>query len=88
MSGVSIVGINYKNEAFQARRWLAEMGNPFHKIGADLDGRVSLDWGVTGVPETFVINAEGVIVYRHTGSLAEPGAFDALKGAIVAAGQS
>jgi cytochrome c biogenesis protein CcmG/thiol:disulfide interchange protein DsbE len=85
---VSLFGINYKNEAVPARRWLAEMGNPFHRIGADLDGRVSLDWGVTGVPETFVINAEGIIVYRHTGSLAEPGAFEALKGAIAAAAKS
>jgi cytochrome c biogenesis protein CcmG/thiol:disulfide interchange protein DsbE len=85
---VSLFGINYKNAAVPARRWLTEMGNPFHRIGADLDGRVSLDWGVTGVPETFVINAQGIIVYRHTGSLAEPGAFEALKVAIAAAGKS
>ena len=84
--GVSVFGINYKNEAFPARRWLGEMGNPFERIGADLDGRVSIEWGVTGVPETFVINGDGLIVYRHTGSLAEPGAFDMLRDAIAAAG--
>jgi cytochrome c biogenesis protein CcmG/thiol:disulfide interchange protein DsbE len=86
--GITLVGINYKNEAIPARRWLGEMGNPYAMIGADLDGRVSLDWGVTGVPETFVVNSAGAISYRHTGSLAEPGAFDALKSAIEAARQS
>ncbi len=67
--GVRLVGINYKNEAEEARAWLAELGNPYARIGADTSGRVGIDWGVYGLPETFVIDRGGRIRYRHVGPL-------------------
>jgi cytochrome c biogenesis protein CcmG/thiol:disulfide interchange protein DsbE len=67
--GVVINGIDYKDPPGRAARWLAELGNPFARIGADRDGRVAIDWGVYGVPETFVIDREGRIRYRFVGPL-------------------
>jgi cytochrome c biogenesis protein CcmG/thiol:disulfide interchange protein DsbE len=67
--GVTIYGINYKDPADKAAAWLGEMGNPYAKIGADRSGRVAIDWGVYGVPETFVIDRHGRIRHRHVGPL-------------------
>lgn len=67
--GVALYGINQKDEADDAARFLAELGQPFQRIGADGNGRVSLDWGVYGVPETFVVDGKGVIRYKHIGPL-------------------
>lgn len=67
--GISIVGIAYKNEPDQARAFLAELGNPFAKTGIDLDGRVGIEWGVSGVPETFLIDGDGIVRYRHWGPI-------------------
>jgi cytochrome c biogenesis protein CcmG, thiol:disulfide interchange protein DsbE len=67
--GVPIFGINYKDPADQAKAWLADLGNPFEKIGVDRDGRVGIEWGVYGVPETFVVDAEGRIRHRHVGPI-------------------
>jgi cytochrome c biogenesis protein CcmG, thiol:disulfide interchange protein DsbE len=67
--GVPIFGINYKDPPDQAQAWLAELGNPFEKIGADRNGRVGIEWGVYGVPETFVVDAEGRIRHRHVGPI-------------------
>ena len=67
--GVPIFGINYKDPPDQAKAWIAELGNPFEKIGADRNGRVGIEWGVYGVPETFVIDAEGRIRYRFVGPI-------------------
>ena len=64
---VPIFGINYKDRPEQALGFLAELGDPFARIGADTTGRASLDWGVYGLPETFVIDAEGRIAYKHVG---------------------
>ncbi len=66
---VPVIGIAYKNEADKARGFLTELGNPFSKTGLDLDGRVGIDWGVSGVPETFLIDGDGVIRYRHWGPI-------------------
>ena len=68
-SGVTIVGINYKDEPQAAQQWLARHGNPFARIAQDRDGRVGLDWGVYGVPETFVLDAGRVIRHKHIGPL-------------------
>ena len=65
---VPIYGINYKDRPEAARSWLAELGNPYIRIGAD-DGRVGIEWGVYGVPETFVVDREGRIRYKHVGPL-------------------
>lgn len=66
---VPIHGINYKDQPDAAARWLDELGDPYTRTGADLDGRVSIDWGVYGVPETFLVDCEGRIAYKHIGPL-------------------
>jgi len=65
--GIPIVGINYKDDPANARAFLDELGNPYAAIGADSTGRTGIDWGLYGVPETFVIDAEGRIVLRFPG---------------------
>jgi cytochrome c biogenesis protein CcmG, thiol:disulfide interchange protein DsbE len=67
---VPIYGIDYKDKTEAARAWIAELGNPYTLIGAD-DGRVGIDWGVYGVPETFVVDRAGRIRYKHVGPLTE-----------------
>ena len=67
---VPIYGINYKDKPEAARAWLAELGDPYVKIGAD-SGRVGIEWGVYGVPETFVIDRQGRIRYKHVGPLTQ-----------------
>jgi cytochrome c biogenesis protein CcmG/thiol:disulfide interchange protein DsbE len=64
-----VTGINYRDEAADARRWLAQLGNPYERIGADRQGRTAIDWGVSGVPETFVIDGSGRIRYQHIGPM-------------------
>jgi len=64
---VPIYGINYKDNSEEALAFLEELGDPFTRIGADRSGRVAIDWGVYGLPETFVIDAEGRIAYKHVG---------------------
>ena len=64
---VTIVGLNYKDEASAAKQWLAQLGNPYNVSIMDQQGRTGLDYGVYGVPETFVIDKKGVIRYKHTG---------------------
>ena len=68
-AGVAIYGINHKDEPEAARAFLARLGNPYRRIGADRDGRVSIDWGVYGYPETFVLDPAGRIRYRHVGPI-------------------
>lgn len=75
--GVTIHGINYKDKASDARRFLGELGNPFARIGVDKSGRAAIDWGVYGYPETFVIDASGQIRYRHVGPI-NPGQLDSI----------
>ncbi len=66
---VPIYGLNYKDKAEDARRWLAELGNPYRAIGWDFENRVAIDFGVYGAPETFVIDRKGTIRYRHVGAI-------------------
>ena len=66
---VPIHGLNYKDPPADADAWLAALGDPYQRTGADVDGRVAIDWGVYGVPETFVIDADGRIAYKHVGPL-------------------
>lgn len=65
--GIKIYGINYKDELTDARRWLNAYGNPYVKSAHDITGRAGIDWGVYGTPETFVIDKQGMIRYKHTG---------------------
>jgi cytochrome c biogenesis protein CcmG, thiol:disulfide interchange protein DsbE len=67
--GVRLHGINYKDQAANARRFLGRNGNPFTAVGVDGDGRAGIEWGVIAVPETFVVDGRGVIVYKHTGPI-------------------
>ena len=67
-SGARLFGINQKDAPENAAAFLAELGNPYDAVGAD-GGRVSIEWGVYGVPETFVVDAEGVITYKHVGPI-------------------
>ncbi len=67
--GLAVYGVNHRDKTVDAVKWLKKHGNPYTAIGADPEGRVSLDWGVTGLPETFIINAEGIITHKHSGPI-------------------
>jgi cytochrome c biogenesis protein CcmG/thiol:disulfide interchange protein DsbE len=64
---LQLVGINYKDMPDNARRFLGRYGNPFNIVGVDGNGRAAIDWGVYGVPETFIVGREGTIVYKMIG---------------------
>jgi cytochrome c biogenesis protein CcmG/thiol:disulfide interchange protein DsbE len=66
---LQLVGINYKDAPDKARRFLGRYGNPFRIVGVDNNGRASIEWGVYGVPETFVVGREGTIVYKLVGPI-------------------
>ena len=68
---IRIIGINYKDQPENARRFIGRYGNPFAAVGADANGRASIDWGVYGVPETFVIDRAGRIAYKLVGPISE-----------------
>lgn len=68
---VALFGLNYKDKPDDAAQWLDTMGDPYGRTGADLDGHVAIDFGVYGVPETFVVGADGVIAYKQIGALTE-----------------
>jgi cytochrome c biogenesis protein CcmG, thiol:disulfide interchange protein DsbE len=67
--GVDVFGVNYKDDPAAARRFLGRYGNPYTAVGTDADGSMAIDWGVYGMPETFVINGRGEIIYKHVGPL-------------------
>jgi len=69
--GIRIYAINYKDDPASARRFLGRYGNPFSRVGIDNSGRTAIDFGVYGVPETYVISGDGKIAYRHVGPLTE-----------------
>ncbi|MER8897512.1 DsbE family thiol:disulfide interchange protein [Mesorhizobium sp. M0676] len=73
-----MAALNYKDQAQNARRFLGDLGNPFQAIGVDEAGRTAIDWGVYGVPETFVIGKDGKIAYKHVGPLTRESARDVL----------
>src|SRR5262245_22620757 len=79
---VRVVGINYKDQADNARRFLGRYGNPFAANGTDGNGRAAIDWGVYGVPETFVIARDGRIAYKLIGPITPDNLDTALKPAI------
>lgn len=70
-AGVDIVGLNYKDKPENARRFLGELGNPYDAIGVDTTGRAAIDWGVYGVPETFLVGRDGKIAWKHVGPFTE-----------------
>ncbi len=66
---VPIYGLNWKDDSTAARQWLKQLGNPYALTGVDADGRVAIDWGVYGAPETFLLDANGIVVYKHIAPL-------------------
>lgn len=66
---VPVHGLNYKDSPNDAAAWLDRFSDPYARTGADIDGRVAIDWGVYGVPETFVVTKDGRIAYKHIGAL-------------------
>jgi cytochrome c biogenesis protein CcmG, thiol:disulfide interchange protein DsbE len=68
---VPVHGIDYKDRPEDTAGWLARLGDPYTRTGADLDGRGAIEWGVYGVPETYVINRKGEIAYKHIGAVTE-----------------
>ncbi len=66
---VPVHGLNYKDDPGDAMAWLAELGDPYTLIGSDKDGRAGIEWGVYGVPETFIIDSNGRIAYKQVGPL-------------------
>ncbi|OBQ86299.1 DsbE family thiol:disulfide interchange protein [Mesorhizobium sp. WSM3873] len=74
----TLAALNYKDEPANARRFLGDLGNPYQAIGVDPAGRAAIDWGVYGVPETFVIGKDGKIAYKHVGPLTPESARDLL----------
>lgn len=83
--GFELMGINYKDKVEAARDWLEELGNPYTRIGADLSGRAGIEWGISGVPETFVIDGDGIVVWRYVGPIATEQSQDELRAALAKA---
>ena len=65
--GIKVIGINYKDNPKKAIKWLKELGDPYSSIAIDKTGRIAIEWGVYGIPETFLINSKNIIKYRHVG---------------------
>ena len=82
--GVALVGYNYKDAPDDAKRWLAEHGNPYSVLIADLPGQTAIDFGVYGAPESFLIDSKGVIRYKHIGPMTADVVATELKPAIAA----
>jgi len=66
-----IIGINYKDNSNNAIKWLDKLGNPYSIVLTDSNAEIGIDWGVYGIPETFIINQKGIIKYRHIGPINE-----------------
>jgi len=66
---IRVIGINYKDDPKKAIQWLKKLGNPYSNVPIDKNGRIAIEWGVYGIPETFVINSKGIIKYRHVGPI-------------------
>jgi cytochrome c biogenesis protein CcmG/thiol:disulfide interchange protein DsbE len=84
-TGVALYGVNYKDQAEAGRRFLGRYGNPFDAVGIDRSGRNAIEWGVYGMPETFVINGRGEIAYKHVGPISKQSLESQLLPAIAAA---
>lgn len=66
---VPLVGLNWKDEDGLATQWLQDLGNPYNHVALDREGRVAIDWGVYGAPETFLVDADGKVRYKHVGPM-------------------
>ncbi len=84
---VQVLGLNYKDESENARRFLGALGNPYAAVGTDRTGRASIEWGVYGVPETFLVGKDGTILRKHIGPLSEADARAIMAQALALAGR-
>jgi len=66
---VPIIGLNWKDDDAGALEWISQLGNPYAQIAVDKDGRTAIDWGVYGAPETFLIDAKGIVIHKHVGPM-------------------
>ena len=80
--GITVLGVNYRDDPARALDFLSELGNPYAAIGADPRARLGLDWGVVGLPETFVVNGRGEILYRHAGPVTDEVIADRIRPAL------
>ena len=69
--GIRVIGINYKDNSKKTIQWLKNLGNPYSNVPIDKNGRIAIDWGVYGIPETFVVSSKGIIKYKHIGPVTE-----------------
>jgi cytochrome c biogenesis protein CcmG/thiol:disulfide interchange protein DsbE len=81
---VQVLGLNYKDEPENARRFLGALGNPYSAVGTDRSGRSAIEWGVYGVPETFLVGRDGTILKKHIGQLTQDSARALLAEAVAA----
>jgi cytochrome c biogenesis protein CcmG/thiol:disulfide interchange protein DsbE len=68
---VPLIGLDWKDDDSQARAWLTQLGNPYDSVAVDASGREAIEWGVYGAPETFLVNPQGIVVYKHIGALTQ-----------------
>jgi len=80
---IDVIGLNYKDNAEQAKQWLDDLGNPYVSVAVDHDGRTGIDWGVYGVPETFVIDKKGIIRYKNIGPVTQKSINDTIMPLII-----
>ena len=66
---IRVIGINYKDNNKKTIQWLKNLGNPYSNVLIDKNGKIAIDWGVYGIPETFIISSKGIIKYRHVGQV-------------------
>jgi len=69
--GIKVIGINYKDNSKKTTKWLKKLGNPYSDVLIDKNGKIAIDWGVYGIPETFIVNSSGIIKYRHVGPITD-----------------
>lgn len=84
--GARLFGINYKDKPEDAIKWLEELGNPYGRIGSDINGRAGIEWGISGVPETFIISESGTVLYRYVGPVVGKEAEQKFRTALIEAG--
>jgi cytochrome c biogenesis protein CcmG/thiol:disulfide interchange protein DsbE len=71
VTGVAFIGIDWKDDGAMAQQYLHQLGNPYQTVVADADGRIAIDWGVYGAPETFLVSPDGRVLAKHAGALTE-----------------
>jgi cytochrome c biogenesis protein CcmG/thiol:disulfide interchange protein DsbE len=69
MGLAALIGLDWRDDDTEATQWLAKLGNPYEVVAVDREGRTAIDWGVYGAPETFLVNPEGIVVYKYIGPL-------------------